>query len=332
LSAPQPFLDARRLSIAAGVAAVVAIGGTIGWWRMHQSPAADQRAATTAAAPSIAAGASGLTLKADDSELLSALAQLRREAETRVERAQREAVLANAPVLVTDEYRAADARRQEAARLPAERPEAVRRFWESADLFEKAASRAKTARNAAPAARDDAAPKTAAKAPGAERRPASEQPTASTPAAAAPPAPAKPAVDPEAQRQALERQRLEAERLERERLEKETASKLAADRQAIEQLLNQYVAAYNALDASAVARLVPSVPSAQLQRTFAEYASFKLALTGIQLNLQGDTATVTGTRRIDVTVKRGNQTLHQENAAVFTLRRAGSAWTIESVK
>ena len=104
-----------------------------------------------------------------------------------------------------------------------------------------------------------------------------------------------------------------------------------ADRQAISQVLNQYVAAYTALDAAAVARLVASQSAADLKRTFDLYRSIRLALSGTQIDVQGDTATVTCVRQIDVVTNRGNQTLHQASATTFKLRRSASSWMIESM-
>ena len=103
----------------------------------------------------------------------------------------------------------------------------------------------------------------------------------------------------------------------------------AADRLAIQQVLNQYVAAYNDLYAAAVARLVPSQPPV----AFAQFRSYKLTLSGQRIDLEGDTATVTCVREIDAVVRRGNQTLRQAPATTFKLRRSvGGSWVIESVK
>jgi ketosteroid isomerase-like protein len=101
----------------------------------------------------------------------------------------------------------------------------------------------------------------------------------------------------------------------------------AADSQNIAQVLNQYVAAYNALDAKAVENLIPGV-----QIDFAPLRSYHLVLSQVRIVVEGDTATVTCVRQIDAVLKRGNSQAHQAQATTLMMRRSGRSWVIASVK
>ena len=91
--------------------------------------------------------------------------------------------------------------------------------------------------------------------------------------------------------------------------------------------MNQFVAAYNARDAAAIMRLVPTLRAPD----FGQVRSYNVVLTGTKITLEGDTATVTCVRQIDQVVTRGNQTFHQASATTFKFRRAAGSWVIDSV-
>jgi hypothetical protein len=104
----------------------------------------------------------------------------------------------------------------------------------------------------------------------------------------------------------------------------------ARDEAAVREVLAQFSAGYQRLDAAAVRRLWPGAP-ATLQQSFADARSYQLTFENTQISVRGDTATVTTVRRIRAQPKAGRP---QEMAAptTFTLRRAGGGWVIESVR
>jgi serine/threonine protein kinase len=111
------------------------------------------------------------------------------------------------------------------------------------------------------------------------------------------------------------------------------AARREADERGIRQVLIQYEVAYNTRDAAAVVRLgVPSIDRRTLARQFAELRSYSVALKGIQIDLEGDTATVTCDKDSVEAFNRGGSSLRRRVPATFELRRSGSSWKIETVK
>lgn len=103
----------------------------------------------------------------------------------------------------------------------------------------------------------------------------------------------------------------------------------AADTLAIQRLLNQYVAAYRARDASAVARLDPSKPVGNLDRQFRDLRSYSMELTNVTITLEGDSATATCTKQVEAVARVGNQTLRSPAVATtFKLKRSAGSWAI----
>jgi len=254
----------------------------------------------------------GLKLKPNDPEFLQRLDEMTRNAETAAGRARDDAVASGAPDLASVDYQQAISRLTEAARLRrSQKSDAVHAYGDATDLFGKARIRAASARvippapDRSPAPLPTPTPSIQATAPppvNVEKLPAPTSAAQRPPETAPAPPQSRPAVDTQ-----------------------------EADRQAIGQVLNQYVAAYTALDAAAVARLVATQSVAELKRTFDLYRSYRLALSGTRINVEGDTATVTCVRQIDVVTSRGNQTLHQASATTFKLRRSAGSWVIDSM-
>jgi hypothetical protein len=104
------------------------------------------------------------------------------------------------------------------------------------------------------------------------------------------------------------------------------------DVSAIEQVLNQYVAAFNALDADALARLLPGRSASQWKSDFADVASYHMALSGTRIDIQGDSATVVCTRQIEQVSRRASKRSQTDAATTIKLRRAGPSWVIESLR
>ena len=101
----------------------------------------------------------------------------------------------------------------------------------------------------------------------------------------------------------------------------------ASAEQAINALLTAYVDAYSRLDASAVQRAFPGVNAASLQRDFTRMKSQRVQLVGEQIQINGTTATVSGTWQAVFELKAGGP---QRSAprVVLTLQRSGDGWVI----
>jgi hypothetical protein len=106
----------------------------------------------------------------------------------------------------------------------------------------------------------------------------------------------------------------------------------ADETQQLLRVLQRYKNAYESLDAKAVAAVYPSVDVASLQSAFDQFSKMsydvKVHIDGISID--GQTATVAATetmRPVSRTVRAQPQT----TSAVFTMRRSGTSWTIQSV-
>lgn len=102
--------------------------------------------------------------------------------------------------------------------------------------------------------------------------------------------------------------------------------------QAVMRVLQRYKNAYESLDAKAVAAVYPSVNEASLQSAFNQFSkmSYEVLVHLDGVNIDGNTATVTATETMRPTSKsvRAQPTT---TTSVFTMRRAGTTWTIQSV-
>jgi hypothetical protein len=265
----------------------------------------------------------GLRLKPADPDFLARLDEMKQTAEAGASRAQTEAIQGGAADVASTEYQQAVGKLAEASRLQrSQTPDAIRRFWEATDLFGHAKTRAGVARKVQQ--NEEEAHQREQQATDARRveREAADARQREQEAAEAR----------RREQQAADTRR-EQETLDARRREQEgkaLQARLEAER-AIEQVLARYVAAYNALDSTAVAQLVPSQSANQLAQQFAQVRSYNLTLVGTRIELDGDSATVTCVRQIDQIAKRANQPNHQAVGTTFKLRRSGGSWVIENV-
>jgi ketosteroid isomerase-like protein len=210
----------------------------------------------------------------------------------------------NPAAFASDEFRAAETRRLQAASLErrGQIPEAAREYLTAADGF----ARALTVKPApAVEAREvNSAPIT----PAPTTTTAKPPPPVTNPTAAEPPPPPAPSPAPPATRAPVDT--------------------TAADTAAIRETLAQFVAGYQRLDAAAIRRVYPSAPATL---TFADVRSYSLTLDPPQISISGDRATVRTVRRLRVQMRAGSpqqQTLPTE----FSLRREGNGWIVEAIK
>ena len=103
---------------------------------------------------------------------------------------------------------------------------------------------------------------------------------------------------------------------------------VVADTAAIREALALYVAGYERLDVAAIKRVFPSAPA---NLDLSNIRSYSLTLDNVQVELQGDRATVTAVRRIKVQMKSGG-TQQPTVPTEFNLRRGAGGWTIERVR
>jgi hypothetical protein len=106
----------------------------------------------------------------------------------------------------------------------------------------------------------------------------------------------------------------------------------ADETQQLLRVLQQYKTAYESLDAKAVAAVYPSVNVARLQAAFDQFSnlSYDIQVHIDGINIDGQTATVTGTETMRP-VSRSVRAQPKTTTAVFTMRRSGTSWTIQSV-
>jgi ketosteroid isomerase-like protein len=105
------------------------------------------------------------------------------------------------------------------------------------------------------------------------------------------------------------------------------------DRADVETIVRRYQDAYARLDAAGVQALWPSMPAAaanQLRQNFAGAREYDLELSGGNISISGETATANYSGRVAFTPKVGRASAVNVDVT-FRLRKAGDAWTIESV-
>jgi ketosteroid isomerase-like protein len=99
--------------------------------------------------------------------------------------------------------------------------------------------------------------------------------------------------------------------------------------------LQRYKAGYEALDAKAIAAVYPAANVASLQSALNQLSKLsydvKLHVDGIVIAADGQTASVTASETFRSTPKIGSAP-PQTGTAVFTMRKANGAWTIQGVK
>ena len=99
--------------------------------------------------------------------------------------------------------------------------------------------------------------------------------------------------------------------------------------------LQRYRAAYEALDAKAVAAVYPEVNVSSLQAAFGEFSKMtydlRVAVDGVVIAADGQTASVNASETIRP-VAKSVRVEPRTGTALFQLRKTGGEWTIQSVK
>jgi hypothetical protein len=103
----------------------------------------------------------------------------------------------------------------------------------------------------------------------------------------------------------------------------------SADREAIEDTLRRYAAAYGQLDASAAREVWPSVDERALARAFANLESQALTFDRCELNVEGAEAAAVCDGRARYVPRVGtNEPITQSRRWIFRLRRVSGGWQI----
>jgi ketosteroid isomerase-like protein len=105
------------------------------------------------------------------------------------------------------------------------------------------------------------------------------------------------------------------------------------EREAVLTALGHFRAAYESLDADAVAQVFPGVDLPELRRAFKQYKSMSVQIdTGAcQTTIDGDRATATCNVTRVIHPKAGeSQSLSQRET--FQLRKAQQSWVVEAVR
>ncbi len=99
--------------------------------------------------------------------------------------------------------------------------------------------------------------------------------------------------------------------------------------------LQRYRAAYEALDAKAMAAVYPDLNVASMQDRFDQFSKMsydlRIAVDGVVIAADGQTATVNASETIRPVTKVGKAD-PQILTTLFTLKKAGGAWTIQSIR
>jgi hypothetical protein len=253
--------------------------------------------------------AQGINLKSDDQNFTAQLNGMLRSAETRARNELAEAARADGARLGQPEFGQGQRRLDDAANgvSAGNRIGATRAFWSAAELLEASRLKAKAASETLQRAQAAQPPAAVTQAP----PPSQVPPAPSAPPVAQTPAPAPPAAAPP---------------------QPVPADEHAGDRLAIDQLLNQYEAAWRALDAAAVRRLDARAPR-NLDATFDTYRSLNAVLANRQFNFQGSTATVSCVRIVDGVSKRGNTRQPTLSTPMtFRFQRFGGSWALAETR
>jgi ketosteroid isomerase-like protein len=100
-----------------------------------------------------------------------------------------------------------------------------------------------------------------------------------------------------------------------------------SDRAAIEQLLADYRAAYEEVDAARVMRLLPS-GSPNVEQAFSQVRSQAMEIINPRTSIEGDTAVVTFVRRLTTELKVGTRPSPRLESVTMRLRRSADGWAI----
>jgi hypothetical protein len=272
----------------------------------------------------------GLVLQAGDPELNSLLDELRRSARQAANQARAAASRRGATERSPLEFQEARAREGKADSFErsGDRAQAVRAFWEAAELYDRV-SRA-TSQGAAPAPPASAAapraeiPKPETLAPTPEPPPLAPNPPPQvpSPAAATQPPPQPPAAvnaDP-------------APRSSGEASNEGRTGELAA----IEDTLRRYAAAYQSRDVAAVRTVLPSLSDQQLrslEKDFASYRSYSVEIADQRIVVNQDAVTATATAQVTRSfVSKNGVAGGHTVATIFRLRKINGAWVIDRLE
>jgi hypothetical protein len=108
------------------------------------------------------------------------------------------------------------------------------------------------------------------------------------------------------------------------------AARAAAEESAVRQVLQRYRNGYESLSASAVQAVYPGINATALADVFKLYSSLKQDLEIDRVEVEGQTAIVTGSVTTAPVVKTG-RAAPKKSKAVFRLRKTGDAWLIQDV-
>lgn len=109
------------------------------------------------------------------------------------------------------------------------------------------------------------------------------------------------------------------------------AAPVRTDEQQIRDLMQEYVAAQEALDADRYAVIYPSVNRGRIQTAFRSFRSQTLDLQIEEITISGDTATVSASERRTAIPRVGTEQTVR-GSRTFTVRRNGDAWIIVAVR
>jgi hypothetical protein len=105
------------------------------------------------------------------------------------------------------------------------------------------------------------------------------------------------------------------------------------ERDAVLAALGRYRAAYESLDANAVAQVFTGVDLQELRRAFRQYKSMSVEIDtgGCQTSIDGDRATATCNVTRAIHPKAG-ESVSRSQRETFQLRRAQQSWVVEQVR
>ncbi len=267
----------------------------------------------------------GLALDPRDSELNRLLDDMTGSARRTVIDARAAASVRGATATSSSAYREGQSREREANTRTrvGERVPGLRAAWAATALYNKSPEGSGRplvpVTAAAPPTRESAPPT-----PGTQTVPASPSPEAlntlpgraNTPPGAPQPPPAGPKPEPPVQTRDT------------------PPDPRAADVAAVRDTLRRYQDAYQSLNLSEVARMVPSLTQGQrrdLERDFANYRRYTVQIKNERINIEGDTATVACEVVRSFEPRTGVAGSHTAQST-FHLRRSGAGWTIERLE
>jgi hypothetical protein len=262
------------------------------------------------------AAAEGLKIDPKDAVLRRIVSELLRDAQAANDRAKQEAGTAGRGFAAVAEFAQGVQKDAEAAKLlgTGQDEAAIRSYWAAADDFTKATGRYKQlAADAAEQAR--------------QKQLADEQ------------ARAKQLADEQARAKQMadEQARLKiAEEEERRKAAADAATRIQKpppvpaapnEEQRILQVLTEYKAAYERMDAAAVSRLHPALSQSQLANVFGQYRSYAMTIANLKISITGNTAVVSSMISTNIRPRVGD-TQSFTRPTTLRLQKTGESWII----